>query len=171
MGFHVYIKIFGDWAHAAVHALMRSAVAELRVVVIGDKIVNVRLPNSKEIRSFSVLLREPPPMLRMHKARSNDGRNFGLELRRSEGVLDLYPLPVLHANLASVIRIDFEKRIRIQVSQSRDLTLLGMEECIGAGTRGENERVFHGEIRPLDGAKRRLAVEGQGVLPIRAECG
>jgi hypothetical protein len=69
-------------------------------------------------------------------------RVFGLELCRTILVLNAAPLAVGKPYALSVVGIDFERRIRVDLSKYCNLAMLGMERGEAAGAGREDERIL-----------------------------
>lgn len=128
-----------------------------------NKVVNARLPHAKEIRFLTILLGEPPTVLRHGDTSAHDRRDLRLETSRAVVVEKLDPLTICNADLGGILGVDFDNRVRVKLTQAGNLTMLAMEERIGSRACGQHERVLLRDFRMGRGRESRLFVVRQGI--------
>ena len=91
---HIGVVVLLNGLDVAQQALEGSAEAEFAEVEVRYKVVDVRTERAIQIRSVSVLLREPPGMLGVNDTLLYDWGDLRLEHTAAELVADLDPLTV-----------------------------------------------------------------------------
>ena len=103
-------------------------------------------------------------MLSVDDAWLDDLGYLGLKKGLSELVGDLDPLSVSHLCRFCVIGVYFEKRIGIELSAIRNLTVFGMEESVRSSARRQDEGILLKQFGCRYRAVLRLLVIGERLV-------
>ena len=128
------------------------------LVVHGDQLVDVGFPHPEQAGFRRLLFRKPPAMGCHDHPFRNHGRQFCLVPGTAHPVFYPHPLAVADAVAGSGFRMDLHQRIRINLPQPWDIPMFRMEECRRPPSRGEDQGIIFGQVRPADRWGRDLGI-------------